>query len=398
MKNVFAGSNYFLPVHALASSECRVPILKTCIKPPFLQRGPTGLGTVFCVWHSFEENSNQKPAMPTLAASCAQVILRLASSISTPSQSLQSLYSEVEMSVQDGSRVEIAKAVRLIEMITSESGDPETGLQAYGLFQPGQLNSQLYAIMSSSTLGEALRTAEQYSILLTDGTPLSITEEKGTITLNFLRLESLNVTRQYIDCCLSTFVGLTHWLLPWSKPVPVAATFSYMKPECCEALESVFGSNLTFSSDINRISYSLKDCARPLSTANPSLKIHHVNHTNEELSLRQYRISPVVKNHIFVSLSAGSPISLAQVALKLNLSTRTLQNRLDDESTGFLNLLDECRRELANQFLCFTDYTVMSIAEKLSFRDGSSFHKACNRWFGCPPGLYRNKSIGKEIH
>lgn len=336
--------------------------------------------------------------MPTLAASCAQVILRLATTLSAPSMEFQRFYSDVEMSVQEGSRLKVTEASRLVAAITEESGDPETGLYSYGLFQPGQLNSQLYAIMSSSTLGEALKTMGQYSVLLSDGMPVSVTEDAETLTIEFLRLESVNVNRQYIDCCLSTQVALTHWLLPWDKPIPVAAAFSYKQPEDCTMLESFFGNNLTFSSDINRISYSLTDCARPLSTANPALKIHHLNYTNEELSLRQYRISPIVRNHIFVSLSSGNLMSLAQVALKMNLSTRTLQNRLDDESTGFQNLLDECRRELADQLLCFTEATIISIAEKLSFRDSSSFHKACNRWFGCPPGLYRSKSLRKAVH
>ncbi|MCU1739300.1 MULTISPECIES: AraC family transcriptional regulator [unclassified Pseudomonas] len=336
--------------------------------------------------------------MPTLAASCVQVILRLATDVLAPSIAFRKLCLDVEAKIQDGSRLDIVEVSKLVAAITEASGNPEVGLSAYGLFQPGQLNSQLYAIMSSATLEEALSTVERYSTLLGDGMPLSLTEEADSLSIHFLRIESLNLTRQYIDCCLSTTVGLTHWLLPWEKPMPIAAAFSYKRPADCTRLEAVFGKHLTFSQPVNKITYALSDCKRSLATANAALRLYHLNHTNEELSKRQYRIASAVKNHIFVGLSSGKTVSLESIARQLNLSVRTLQNRLEDESTGFRSLVDDCRCQLASQLLCFTSDTIMSIAEKLNFRDSSSFHKACNRWFGCPPGLYRSQKMELETH
>ncbi len=327
--------------------------------------------------------------MPTLAASCAQVILRLSMNVQAPSAALSKLHSTMAKVVESGQGVDILEASGYVRLLASETGDLNVGLRSYAMFRPSQLNSQLYAIMSSATLGEAIKTAAHYSVLLSDGAPISISEGAEAVTVNFLRIESLGVSRQYIDCCLSTFVGLTHWLLPWEKPIPAAVYFSYDEPEERAQLESVFGPNLVFSSESNKIVFRRIDCLCPLGTANEALKLYHLNHSNQELSRRKLKISPVVQNHIFVGLASGSEVSLVTASRELNLGLRTLQNRLDDEATGFRDLLDDCRRQLASQLLRNGDTTITAIAEQLQFRNASSFHKACNRWFGCPPGIHR---------
>lgn len=330
--------------------------------------------------------------MPTLAAPCAQVILRLSMHVDNPSEQLGRLYSEIDRQVKAGKRVEIAEASKYVGLIASEAGDLDIGLQSYGMFRPSQLNSQFYAIMSSSTLGEALKTAAQYSVLVSDGAPISVSEGVNSNIVHFLCVESMGVTRQYIDCCLSTFIGLTHWLLPWEKPKPAAVFFSYDEPDDRTMLESIFGSNLIFSSETNKIVYSDSDYLCPLGTADETLKLYHVSHTNQELSRREFKIAPMVRNHIFAGLASGNEVSLETASRELNLGPRTLQNRLDDESTGFRDLLDDCRRQLASRLLHSTSITIASISEQLQFCNTSSFHKACNRWFGCPPGVHRSSA------
>ncbi|QHF03825.1 MULTISPECIES: AraC family transcriptional regulator [Pseudomonas syringae group] len=329
--------------------------------------------------------------MPTLAPSCAHVFLRLAGYVPAPSIHLKDLCSSVNAKVIAGLRVDITEAASLVEEIARTSGDLDIGLNAYELFKPAQLNAQLYAIMSSENLGEALRVIVKYSTLLADGMPISYVQDENSLTLQFLRVESMSVTRQYIDCCLTTMIGITHWLLPWERPTPAAVTFSYEAPADQTKLKLIFGNNLQFSSALNTITYANHDLTKPLDTANPKLKIYHLSQINELLSERQNKISPIVKNLIFTDLNSSHVTSLKKAARELNFSSRTLQGRLGEEKTCFKDLLDECRRELACELLRNSKITFLSIAEKLSFSSASSFHKACTRWFGCSPGAYRSR-------
>ena len=54
-------------------------------------------------------------------------------------------------------------------------------------------------------------------------------------------------------------------------------------------------------------------------------------------------------------------------------------------------LLDEARRELARKYLADARYSVQQVAGLLGFEDDSNFFRACRRWFGVPPGQYRER-------
>lgn len=331
--------------------------------------------------------------MSTLSASCANVFLRLTQLTSTRSAKLAALYASIERNVARSTRVEIMEVANLIAQLTHDSENPDIGLHAYDVFHPGQLNTQLYSIMSSATLGDALHSLAHFSSLLSDGALLYISESNEGFSIHFLRLESLGVDRQYVDCCMSTVLGTVHWLLPFEKPAPLAVAFSYREPHDRTRLQNLFGEHPRFSSATNSLTFSVQDWNRPLATANPALKTHHDNYLHAELAKTSAGLSSCVKNHILIALVSGSMTSLEAVAHTLNLSARALQNRLDEASTGFRDLLDECRKQLATHWLRFTDDTIKLISQRLGFSEPSSFHRACKRWYGCPPSAYRSRHV-----
>lgn len=330
--------------------------------------------------------------MSTIAPTCAQVVLglkELACSRSHRGDRLHAFLSEMAAS---GQRVPIEDISMFVDVLQADSSSPDIGLGCYDLFHPGQLQSQLYPMMSSATLGEAMTVLSRYSSLLSDGVPLLILEEPESYSMVFLRLELLGLCRSYIDCYLSTIMGIAHWLLPLRRVAPVSVSFSYDMPSDCAALEALFGKELAFSSLVNKVTFSARDWHQRLPTASPELKLHHESQVNSELQQFPVRTSAVVKNLIAVGLAKGLIVSLESVAGVLNLSPRMLRNRLDEESSGFRELLDECRFQLADHLIVSTDQSPVTIARRLGFNETSSFYRACNRWFDCSPGAHRLKS------
>ena len=80
-----------------------------------------------------------------------------------------------------------------------------------------------------------------------------------------------------------------------------------------------------------------------------------------------------------------------QVAAELHMSERTLQRRLVEEATSFLQLLDDTRRELAEQYLGRLHLSLAQAAYLLGFADQSRFSRACTQWFELSPGQYRSQ-------
>lgn len=87
-------------------------------------------------------------------------------------------------------------------------------------------------------------------------------------------------------------------------------------------------------------------------------------------------------------LSEGVP-TLSEIAAALGMGARTLQRRLSDKAQSFQGLVDLARRELAQQLLVETDYSLAEIAFLTGFSEQSGFTRAFKRWSGQTPRSYR---------
>jgi AraC-like DNA-binding protein len=81
--------------------------------------------------------------------------------------------------------------------------------------------------------------------------------------------------------------------------------------------------------------------------------------------------------------------TIGTVARHLGLHPRTLQRRLRDEGTTFEVTLDEVRRDLAEQYVCWSERPLPQIATMLGYTEQSTLSRACRRWFGVPPQRLR---------
>ncbi len=88
-------------------------------------------------------------------------------------------------------------------------------------------------------------------------------------------------------------------------------------------------------------------------------------------------------------LSEGRRPTIAAVALRLRLSTRTLQRRLDESETTFQQQLAAVRRTTASRLLADTDLDPVAIALLLGFAEPNSFARAFRAWEQTTPSRWR---------
>jgi len=135
--------------------------------------------------------------------------------------------------------------------------------------------------------------------------------------------------------------------------------------------------------------YAVDDLVKPLSTSNPRLAALHDRYAGDYLErFDRGQTSYRVREVIIRRLPDGEP-RRDQVARELCMSERTLQRRLEEEASSFVQLLNDTRRELAEQYLNRLHLSLAQAAYLLGFSEQSSFFRACKRWFGLPPGEYR---------
>jgi len=91
---------------------------------------------------------------------------------------------------------------------------------------------------------------------------------------------------------------------------------------------------------------------------------------------------------ILKQLPTGLP-KIGDTARALQMAPRTLQRRLQDRHIKYQTLLDEVRRELAQQLIVKPRMSLNEVADYLGFNDQSAFQHAFKRWEGTTPGRFR---------
>ncbi|MCA6117357.1 helix-turn-helix transcriptional regulator [Bradyrhizobium sp. WSM 1738] len=129
---------------------------------------------------------------------------------------------------------------------------------------------------------------------------------------------------------------------------------------------------VSFDTTRNSLLFSRDDMRAALLTFNPQLAEMHERFAGEYLRhFDQKQVSYGVREAIIKRLPDGEP-KRDEVAGELCMSERTLQRRLEEE-TSFLQLLDDTRRELADQYLGRLHLSLGQAAYLLGFSDQSRF-------------------------
>jgi AraC-like DNA-binding protein len=104
-----------------------------------------------------------------------------------------------------------------------------------------------------------------------------------------------------------------------------------------------------------------------------------------------------VRSAIAAELAGGNP-TVAYVARRLHMSPRTLERRLERESTTFSAVLEDLRKQLAFRYVGSASLELTEIAFLLGFSQTTAFHRAFKRWTGDTPLKYRDAQRREASH
>lgn len=100
---------------------------------------------------------------------------------------------------------------------------------------------------------------------------------------------------------------------------------------------------------------------------------------------------------LLMELMPMGKCSIENVSKKLNISSRTLQRRLQSEKTNYQQQLNHSRELLSKYYLTSTEMNISEITFLLGFEELSSFSRAFLGWTGSSPEAYRQRKIDSKI-
>jgi AraC-like DNA-binding protein len=171
-------------------------------------------------------------------------------------------------------------------------------------------------------------------------------------------------------------------------------SFAHPAPEDVEPLRAFFRTRaLEFGLGHNALHFPLSTLELPVATADAALL--QVLDAQAHRALGEHAppgdALARVKDRIRHDLQDGAP-SLEKVAGGLKMSARTLQRRLGAHDLQFSALVDETRRELAEDHLAHSNLALAEVAFVLGYADLATFIRAFKRWTGQTPKAFRERA------
>lgn len=200
-------------------------------------------------------------------------------------------------------------------------------------------------------------------------------------------------SRYIIDSCMSGFVTLLAAKL--RQPLSNAnIQFSYSEPLNIKEHQRILGSNITFGCQQNSIELPLSLLMTKNSSANPG--VFQLVKQQSENALAQVShqgdLEKVIVGHLMEN--PADFLTQQEMAIKLNLSTRTLRRRLLDLGVNYQEIQNNARKKIAMGYLENTLWSIQEISQKLGYSEEANFSRAFKRWVGVSPSEFRksNKS------
>ena len=284
---------------------------------------------------------------------------------------------------------------RLWELSIEESGDPCFVLIAARQWHPGNFHALGYAWLASRSLKEALeRLIRYFRVVTSDPEELTLVAQDDTyefvIDTSTVVYRALDV--EY-DLMLSLILDACRLSLGETFR-PRRVCLQRAQPTCADRYTSFFGTKVEFDAPAYSMAFDKSQLDLLLPTGNA--EIARANDQVLMSYLTQLNRSDIVmrvKTTLIDRMPSGQ-VSKEDVAEALNLSLRTLQRKLHEEDTSFKQLLDETRRELADQYIRNPMVSIGEITYLLGFSEPSNFSRAFKRWNGTAPAEYRRTEDG----
>lgn len=286
-------------------------------------------------------------------------------------------------------RMPLAEWVAILEAAIRLSGDPDLALKAGASLQPRHLGVLGHVLMSCATVADAIIQGGRYLRLVHAIGGAEPVIRDGQLEVPMSWTDGSVPSPLIAQFRLAACAAMGRWLS--GQPVlKMDAYFEFARPAELAIYHRVFGGALHFDQPQTKLAHPADYLQLPVAMADASMQ--RLASAQAETLLQELSDGSAFLQELRRVLARGLPlgqVSLAQTAQSLNLSTRTLHRRLQEQGRSFRGMLDEVRRHSAEQHLRRPEVSLADVAFLLGYGEQSTFQQAFKRWTGKTPGQWR---------
>jgi AraC-like DNA-binding protein len=285
-------------------------------------------------------------------------------------------------------RIGYAARSRLLAHCAARTGCPHFGLlvgQHNGLHSLGLVG---LLVKYSPDVGTALRGLVRHLHLHVRGAVTTLAVDNGVAILVYdVYQPHAGASDQVGDGAVASMFNVVRELCgPEWKPVEVR--FAHREPADVGPFRRYFRAPLVFNAEQNALVFSADWLTRKLPRADPEVR-RLLQKQIDELEARHGDDFPEQVQSVLRTALVTGHGRADQVASLFSMHARTLNRHLNAFGTGFQQLVDESRFEIARQMLEDSEMALSQIAALLEYANASAFARAFRRWSGTTPARWR---------
>jgi len=286
---------------------------------------------------------------------------------------------------------------RLSSTVAELLGDEVAGVEMGWNLPLTVLGSVGQAVLSSSTIREALDTLQRFWSLLGLGVVLTVDEHQGLVHLEASTTEYVSAPLRSMELEL-TRAGLVQVLVSLAPRTSAhnIVWFDFAAPTHATLVRQRLGT-VRYAMPVTKLSFPQRCLETPLPMAS---SIAHrramqacLREEHEHASTTLNEVARVTAH--LKPIPTGYP-SLQEVARRMGMSPRTVRRRLREHGTSFQALLNQVRRRDALRLLDNAALSIGEVASSLGYESPASFTRAFTRWTQHTPSDYRRRSRNAE--
>jgi AraC-like DNA-binding protein len=272
----------------------------------------------------------------------------------------------------------------------SLSGHPFFGLLMGQRVRPSYFHAAAYVAMTSENLMKAYESFMHYMPLISEGAVMNMAYEGDKVWIYFYpQPDTRAFSRHQHESFIALILAFSRWLIGDETVKATSVCFTHEAGPDLTEYQTYFGLIPKFNQKHTGIQFSKDLLKRTLLESDAGLHALHRAHADQLLAAHINTSWEAKVIQVIVSQGQFN-LGREQVAEQLNVSTRTLQRRLQEEGTSFLDVMDAQRKQKAHELICKTHKSLKEVAADLGFSESSTFYRACHRWFDQTPNAMRN--------
>ncbi|SFC85598.1 AraC-type DNA-binding protein [Microbulbifer thermotolerans] len=291
--------------------------------------------------------------------------------------------------------IPIATLTNLLNLCAEELECSDFGLRLANMQGVRILGALGKLVLDCVDLRRALAVTQRYMALHNQAEHWRIRVERGRVLARrFDHFRDTPAAAQYRDLSLGAGYRLIRDLAG-EDIRPLQVHFRQGPVSTMQQYRDFFHIEPQFGQPHDCLVFSADIMQRPLRTPGDSLERYFDEFTQQLLEKHRGSLAAQVRALILQTLGAQRH-SLTQISRLIGIPSRTLQRHLQQEGTGFKQLLQDARMETARWHLCASNIDINLLSAVLGYTEISAFSKAFRTAHGLSPLQWRKKQREKD--